>query len=515
MDYKKIFNTSIFINILKNIYIYSISIGLVYTISKLIQYAMEKNYATTIKYSFILLIVLIISSLIIYFLNKISLLQKDKVKQTFLKLLYNNFLNLTLANITKGEFQTRITKDTSVIVNFYTNHITNAIGNTIIIVASSILLCSIHMKLALILIIINFIQLIPSIVYKKWAQKNYSDSSQLEDEAYSWFGEGYLGLEQIKNYQAQHWFLNRLKDINNKLKVIGTRSETTGMIENFIFNTINSILTYGVYVLVGYVLYIQQITIAEAMMIILLSSYLFGGMEPLYEFINKLNVYRMAKKRLNYFYRKEKSNIIVKLDNVSSEAIKFDNISYSYDDKIIFSSWNNVINKGDKVLLTGPNGTGKSTLIRMILGLSTLKEGNIFISSKLPISFLLQEESNFGITGIQLANILQKEHNIELDKTYNIWNKLNISEDLLTHHNIEDLSGGEKKKLMLGLALSENSNILILDEPTNSLDDKSIDVLINLLIDSNKTLLISSHDKKLKALGFREISLSNKNKGVL
>ncbi|MBE6130119.1 MAG: ABC-F family ATP-binding cassette domain-containing protein [Erysipelotrichaceae bacterium] len=166
------------------------------------------------------------------------------------------------------------------------------------------------------------------------------------------------------------------------------------------------------------------------------------------------------------------------------------NITIKYLDKVLFKDASFVINDTDKIGLLGINGAGKSTLIKAIIGDAELDSGIISKKKDLKIGYLPQE-SNFN----------------ELDTIFEAFNKCVkveefVAKSMLSKMGLSDynrivstLSGGEKKRLGLSIALCEDVDLLILDEPTNHLDIWMINWLEKFLIKYNRGLLLVTHDR--------------------
>ena len=166
------------------------------------------------------------------------------------------------------------------------------------------------------------------------------------------------------------------------------------------------------------------------------------------------------------------------------------NITIKYLDKVLFKDASFVINDTDKIGLLGINGAGKSTLIKAILGEAELDSGIISKKKDLKIGYLPQE-SNFN----------------DLDTIFEAFNKCVKVEDFVAksmlskmglgdyNRIVSTLSGGEKKRLGLAVALCEDVDLLILDEPTNHLDIWMINWLEKFLIKYNRGLLLVTHDR--------------------
>ena len=166
------------------------------------------------------------------------------------------------------------------------------------------------------------------------------------------------------------------------------------------------------------------------------------------------------------------------------------NITIKYLDKTLFKDASFVINDTDKIGLLGINGAGKSTLIKAIIGEAELDSGIISKKKDLKIGYLPQE-SVFN----ELDTVLEAFNKcVEVEEFVS---KSMLSKMGLSDYNriVSTLSGGEKKRLGLAIALCEDVDLLILDEPTNHLDIWMINWLEKFLIKYNRGLLLVTHDR--------------------
>lgn len=193
-----------------------------------------------------------------------------------------------------------------------------------------------------------------------------------------------------------------------------------------------------------------------------------------------------------------------------NSAISTQNLTVTLGKNTIIDSGNFEINKKDFVCVVGANGAGKSTLIKTILGLIKPASGKIFYGrniKKNTIGYLPQEskiEHNFPATVFEivlsgtLGRLGNKPFYRKKDKTRanECLKTLNIEK--YKYYNYSNLSGGQKQKVLLARALAATSNLLILDEPSNSLDHDSRADLYQTLIDLNSnndlTIIMITHD---------------------
>ena len=168
--------------------------------------------------------------------------------------------------------------------------------------------------------------------------------------------------------------------------------------------------------------------------------------------------------------------------------INISDLSYRIGDRTLLDHINLIIEEKDKVALVGLNGAGKSTLLKLIV---SRNEKSITYGKDLSISYLPQNSSfDDELTIFKQAKLLApKSKDYEISSTLNKF-KLTNHED-----KIKILSGGQKKRLALSIALLNECDLLILDEPTNHLDTTMIEYLEKYLIKRNKALLMITHDR--------------------
>lgn len=171
--------------------------------------------------------------------------------------------------------------------------------------------------------------------------------------------------------------------------------------------------------------------------------------------------------------------------------ISIEHLSKHQNIKCIVKDVSLAIEDHDKIALIGVNGTGKTTLLRIIAGLEVYEEGNIIRKNGLRISYLPQEPE-FDEEETILHQILSMDKEIQEFEAKAILGKLGIPDTSLV---VKVLSGGQRKRVALARALLKPCDLLILDEPTNHLDNDMIEWLEKYLIRYNRALLMVTHDR--------------------
>jgi ATP-binding cassette subfamily F protein uup len=173
-------------------------------------------------------------------------------------------------------------------------------------------------------------------------------------------------------------------------------------------------------------------------------------------------------------------------------------LGHSFGDKRVLGAFDTEIQRGDRIGLVGPNGCGKTTLVKLLLGQLTPQEGTVKRGTKLEIASFDQLHSVLDDTKTLQENVCDHGDTVTIGgKSRHIVGYL---QDFLftpdqVRGSIARLSGGERNRVQLARILARPCNLLVLDEPTNDLDLETLELLEELLLDYQGTLLVVSHDR--------------------
>ena len=207
-----------------------------------------------------------------------------------------------------------------------------------------------------------------------------------------------------------------------------------------------------------------------------------------------------------------KMNIKLEPSVVSgNDVLTVTDLTKSFDGHTLFNNINFEIKRGERVALIGNNGTGKTTILKLINGIIQPDSGSIYLGAKVAIGYYDQEHHVLDPDKTLFQEIQDAYPDLNNTQIRNTLAAFLFTDDDVFKY-IRDLSGGERGRVSLAKLMLSNANLLILDEPTNHLDIVSKEILENALNSYTGTVLYVSHDRYfINATATRIIELTNQS----
>jgi len=413
----------------------------------------------------------------------------------------------------KGDIISRMNNDIETISSLFLQTIPKIASYTITFIGTIVIMLTINIKLTLITIIALPLTIITSKLILKLSKRKYKEYYQKYGHLNTLTNESYTCKEVISLYNNDTPIVNNFKTCNHDLAKTSLKAN---LITGFI-TPISSLINYSVYLIVivlgaKYVLE-KKLLLGDIQSLIQYTKQLSNPINSFSSLLASIQTSLIASKRVfEILDEKEDEHNGHKILN-EIESIEFKNVSFSYTDSPLIENLNLKINKGEVVAIVGETGSGKSTIINLLMQFYKIKNGEILINNESiynyslnsyydNISLIPQEPYLFTDTienNLKYANTEANEKELEnickMTNSFEIIEKspLKFKEYLKEDEN--NLSEGEKQLLIISRALLKKHNLLILDEATSNIDSKNEQLIQNALdkTSKNRTTIIIAH----------------------
>ena len=483
---------------------------------------------------FLTVLLFIIKNLLIIFYNYFNLRLNYKINITLSKKIFQNYIcsdYLTLSKIKTSDMIRNLTSEVAQFVACVNN--LNIIIKELILLVSLLVLIVAVSDLRLFTIFIIFI-IITSLVYfliKGFLQKIGAQTVFLRSKYIETITDSFQLIKEIIINSKRNFFINKYF---NTLKAT-QKNELTA---NFIFycgKPIFEILAIIMIITIILIKYEESYNAAYIISYLSLIGVSVIRCLPLFNsLLTSLNTLQYKKpavdaviKLIKFTENQQEEEAYNQVDEgekpkiIFNKSIKIKNLSFAYDQRKILNNLSIEIKKGEKIGLIGSSGSGKTTLINILSGLIKLKEEKLFIDdmsiktedykeyrkivSLMPQETYLMNESihnNIIFGASDYNNDLDIQDILETVNIKDFADKLILKENEIITQDGSNISGGEKQRVIFGRSLFKDFELLILDEPTSSLDKENSYEIINSIFKkySSKTIIIVTHkiDPRLK-----------------
>lgn len=424
--------------------------------------------------------------------------------QSFRQALYAALLDRRITVQGPGALEVKLSGDAETVAGFFQDTLPQAVGGAVMLCASGLLLYLAEWRVGILFFCLNLLQLLPILLYERWARQIYNETHSVEETYNGWILEGLSGAAALKSHQALPWYLRRFQALSQAIFRSGQRAERAGAVENIVFAGIENLLSYGSYVILGLFVLSGEVRVAQLPLLIVLSSYLFSSIGSIFTLRLRQFAYQEACRRLGSLTDPPPCP-----DRGGDQLLAAHHVEKSYGDKQVLRDASLALGPGDRILLQGGNGTGKTTLLRILLGLEVPDRGQVVYGPGLEprgAAYALQEEPRLDVPARRVLAELEQAGGVDGGACRTHLAAFHVGVDLLDK-SLMQMSAGERKKFYLAAAMAKSSPLLLLDEPTNHLDRDSVSYLLSWLSDYHGALLVCSHEGALPLAWTRTIRL--------
>ena len=436
-----------------------------------------------------------------------------KIVQKLWSLLFKKSLYIKqsyLDNINNGQNITLYTSDINQISKYILRIIIRFIPDFFTFISAIIVLFYIHPLFAFISVAGAIIPLLVMKMISKKMNINYKKYQLILEKINKEISKGLYNIEMVKAYSLQNYnlevhtsWIKKLQNQKKRISFIESIVSIPSLLSAFICMTIMSVLG-------GYMCINNYISLGEMLTSITLINYIVSPIMYLDGTISAARAAEASFERMNeYTNLPEEKYILVPQNNKNIMNIEFHDVSFSYDEENnVLQNFNMIFEKGKINYILGENGTGKSTLIKLICGIYIPQKGFINVLGTPTNEWNLKDlRDNISFSPQEIVifsqsikdNLVTGNNHINIDEIEYICDLVSIHKEIiklpqkyLTYlgEGGKTLSRGQRQRLSLARALLKKNKIYIFDEPTSALDSKNSIPFIDALADLAKENIV-------------------------
>ena len=452
----------------------------------------------------------------------------DRTVRDMRKKITNHLLYLQVKEFEKGgsgSFTTRVTSDTSIVSTAFSSTLTDFVGGFTVIIGALIYMAVVDWKLLLVVVAVLLVALVIIVVISSSLQNL---SSKVQDHL--------AALGEI--LQSALSAIRTIKAFRVETKVIGNLSaEIDHAYRNrrrmsFVEAVLEPLSTVASYVALLAVVVFGSMRLSngdlsgEALTIFVTALFLM--LAPIVQVSQSLGTFfeaRGALDRINRLFSLEVEDStgddsLPEPSSVPPGSIEFESVSYSREGRTILDSATVTVRPGEKVALTGASGAGKTTIFSLLLKFYDVSAGHIRVGGRdlndwnrkdlrTVITYVEQEPDL--LPGTLRENLtLGTENNFDDKILCTLLNQFGLGNfastdglDRLVGSGNSGLSGGERQRVAIIRAILQKSLVILVDEPTSALDSVSAELSMNRLLETDSTVIFTSHDTNITNLAER------------
>lgn len=458
-------------------------------------------------------------------INKIGLYVSQELKENTIKKVFNSSYEF-FDKVRTGELVQRI-KEVDAISGIFNPQLLSIIISVITGVLSLIKVVYLDIRMVIIYIIAFLLLLTVSCKFSNKYKEFTYELVRLNTDFSRIVNESIVGMNEIKTNNLSNLKRNSISVLNKDIYEKTKAQNSCYAFNVEIITLINVAASLSITALYAYFFCGKNFTLGTYIALTQYTGLIMAPAQMISSGISMIQPIIVIIKRLSFFDRAERQDDTgTDLDTIYS--IKFDKVSFSYDVKEVLKNISFTIKENEKVLIDGENGSGKTTIVKLLVRLYDNYNGMIELNNmdskkyslkslREQISIVFQE--TFLFDGTLYSNIICGNRDIGRDEVIHVIKEVGLVrnlpglsiDEILNISIIEggrNLSGGQKRMIAIARALIKKPSVLILDEPTTYLDEETKNNLCKFICDTQDTILIIiSHDSDLRRIIKKKIEL--------
>lgn len=474
---------------------------------------LENKFTNILNLILINVLLIIIASIYNYLLNvsaKMAAIEySNEIKEKALKRLLKLKINV-IEKYKSGLLASKIVNDVNNIHHGLITFLTHFIPGIVTLILTLIIMFFINFKITLIIFLITPISVFITIYIAKQNKKLTDISNKEYNEMTSYIKEQielkkYINVEELENQKEQ-----KINNLSEKYMKDESKALFYASISNPTTRLINGIITIIVVLYSSFEIMNGNMTIGIFSTFLIYANRYAKPLNEISQVINRLTISLTSYDSIKELINEEIEEFINSNDEIIG-SIEFKNVSFSYNnDKEILKNINFKINNGEKIAIVGPTGSGKTTIIQLLLKFYNINSGSILIDGKNindintnilrdNIKVVLQDAH---LNNENIKDVLKYSNDVSDIEIKDLLKRINIKPNFLGMNDklenitsINNLSNGQKQIISMIRAMLSNPKIVILDEATSDVDsltEKNIESSINELT-KGKTSIIIAH----------------------
>ena len=521
------------INTLLSVLLYIAASVLAMLPAKIIQLVIDEGFLKRSKKSLLiftglLLFVYVCKSVFSYISNKKLIELGNGLLVKFKSKIYDRLMSMDLSfysNYDIGYINSRV-EEIGTIDTLFSSQTLTLFSSILEFVFAVIILFSINPSMLFILSIPIPFLIIASVIVSKGIRKQIYATMDSSAEYSGKIQDTLHGMETVKTQGFEELESEKLDRYNKQ--AMDNQKEQSISINKFSIGmgSMGSIITVIVYLIGGWFFIDGDLTMGSFVAISTYAGKLYSPILGYASMSILIQPALLALKRVSEFFFKNNSEKNATMHINSIDSIQYNNVTFMYEENAkLINNLNINIKKGEKIQITGKNGSGKSTCIRMIFKLIQPQNGSILINgidiNEINTNSIIQQisyvsQKNYVFNESIHNNILYGIYNPDMEKYNQIVEKIGLlpvikrleeEQDGKIGENGARLSGGEIQKICIARALLLDRSIFIFDEAMTNLDKETKDYVMECINKSKATWIVIDHEQKFVNYGFREIRI--------